>query len=756
MPHHQYACPECGLTRQSAEDLSGKEIQCAGCQATFVAASLNAANWGKPPVVVAKPAAVARPAPTPVVVAPAPPASLKVESPPAPAVPPPPVAVQTAPDPRPVPPRQLPPPVPRAKRTPPPEPEEYPDSEPEPDVYLPPIPTSRRFPVGLVLVGALVVIGLAAGGILIAKYRSGTTEPDAKPVVQAPPDKPAPAPSADPRPKTTPQDQTPFVAPPAPSSRPEEEEELPARPAPGTTGSKPDRKVGESILQDIDSILPKPSGSKTTDTKPTGATPAPSAAKPADKPTPNAPDSPAGDGQIPADLLAKLKAATVFIKIDGGEMHGSGSGFVVRVTDDTALVVTNEHVAQPKSKLGASVNAVHEVVFYSGRRNEFSRTAEVIAADPEHDLAVLRVSGVRDAKDFPEPINTTDRPALAETAPIYVIGFPFGNMLATGRENPGVTINRGTISAIRDDEAGDTALIQIDSDANPGNSGGPVVDGRGRLVGVLRGGKPGTKINIAIPGVELTRMMNGRVSNLKFRVGRIVGPTAEMEITGNLVDPLDKVKAPSIRVARADSTKEKPSVGSDGKWGELQGAETTDLRVNGHLVSGSVKLPLKDSDRGQIEILFQPACVNRDGRSNYFAPVTQTLVIHDGPGGDFPGGPVSPPGGFRRPGGPAGGLPMPPPLPPPPVGGGNRVPGGPSPPPPPSGPPPGPVGPGGPPPGPVGPGGGFMGAPPSLPTPPSPPPPPGSGRPGPPTGGKAPPSKGGPPSPRPGDRPPGG
>ena len=118
-------------------------------------------------------------------------------------------------------------------------------------------------------------------------------------------------------------------------------------------------------------------------------------------------------------------------------MKGSGSGFVLRVTDDTALIVTNEHVVQPRSKLGATLRATHEVVFYSGRKNEFSRKAEVIAADPEHDLALLQVSGVRDAKDFPEPINTTDRPALAETTTIYVIGFPFGNMLSTGREPGG-------------------------------------------------------------------------------------------------------------------------------------------------------------------------------------------------------------------------------------------------------------------------------------------------------------------------------
>ena len=62
MPHFQYACPDCGLTGQSAEDLSGKEVTCLGCQAVFVAASLKAASWGKPAEIVAKPAVSSTPA----------------------------------------------------------------------------------------------------------------------------------------------------------------------------------------------------------------------------------------------------------------------------------------------------------------------------------------------------------------------------------------------------------------------------------------------------------------------------------------------------------------------------------------------------------------------------------------------------------------------------------------------------------------------------------------------------------------------
>src|SRR5262245_59954808 len=448
-------------------------------------------------------------------------------------------------------------------------------------------------------------------------------------------------------------------------------------------------------------------GSKPADTKPTVPAPTPPAAsKPDDKPAPKSGDLPPEpamtvDGHIPGALLAKLKAATVFIKVQTREVSGSGSGFVLRASGDTAMIVTNHHVANPKSELGVAQQADYEIVFNSGRKNEFSRPAHLVAADKEHDLAILQISGVRSVTDFPEPLNTSDRPALSETTPIYVIGFPFGQSLSMAKGNPAVTISRGTITSVREDDAGDTAFIQIDGDANPGNSGGPVVDGRGRLVGVLRGGKPGTKINFAIPGVELTRMLSGRLSNLSFRVGRISGNTVEMEVLGDLVDPLDRVKTPSLRVARSDGLKDKPAVGSDGKWSAMSGTESTKLHVSGKQVAGTVKLPLKARDRGQIDILFQPVCVDKEGRTNYFAPVTKTLVLTEGPPEGFPGRP-GPPGGFRPPGGGPGvpgvpGGPLPGPAGPGGVGG------------PPPGFPPRPGAPGGPgiPGGPVAPGGGF-------------------------------------------------
>jgi S1-C subfamily serine protease len=510
----------------------------------------------------------------------------------------------------------------------------------------------------------------------VAIFGRDRAEPEGSAIALVPTPK-KPTPVADGRPGTTSPETSPIISPPI-SSRPHEEEEELTVPTGTKNGgaAKGDRKVNDAILPDLDSILPKLPG-----TKPAGPAP-PVASRPADKPAPKTTDPAAdvptaADGQIPTALLARLKAATVFIKVhirSGGQ--GSGSGFVLQVDGNTALIVTNDHVAHPSGKNGASLGpASLDAVFHSGRKNEFTMPAEVIAADRDWDLAILRVKGVGGRDDFPMPINTTDRTTLTETMPVYIFGFPFGEMLSTTHGSPAVTIGKGTISSLREDDAGDAAVIQLDGDVNPGNSGGPVVDSKGRLVGVTVAKLRGTNIGMAIPRVELTRMLNGRIGNLAFRVGRIASGTVEMEISGSLIDPLDRVKKGSIRVVRQDALKEKPTVGSDGKWGPLPGP-ATELRADGRLVNGLVKLPVRDRDRGQIDILFQPVCVDRDGKTNYFAPVTKTLLITEGPPDGLPGRPPGFPGGFPPPGGGFGGQPGVPGGPaPPPAGPGGAPPG---------------------------------------------------------------------------------
>jgi predicted Zn finger-like uncharacterized protein len=229
---------------------------------------------------------------------------------------------------------------------------------------------------------------------------------------------------------------------------------------------------------------------------------------------------------LPAAVLRDVKGATVFVKVEAGAASGSGSGFVLKTEGATGYVVTNHHVVtQPPDEdpasgwgpfrgrrppmfrppfLGAPVQPVVTLVFHSGTPQERSAQAEVVLSDAARDLALLRVVGLQ---QLPTPIPLVRKPPLAETMPVFLFGFPFGEALTLDDGNPAVTVGKGSVSSIRLNGRGEIARIQIDGDLNPGNSGGPVVDGQGRLVGIAVAKVRNTQIGLAIPPGELITML---------------------------------------------------------------------------------------------------------------------------------------------------------------------------------------------------------------------------------------------------------
>ena len=141
--------------------------------------------------------------------------------------------------------------------------------------------------------------------------------------------------------------------------------------------------------------------------------------------------------------------------------RGTGSGFV---WDDLGHVITNAHVVD-----GASSAYVR---LADGRTYE----AELVGADPAHDLAVLRI-GV--TVDRPEPLPIGTSADLQVGQKVFAIGNPFGLDW---------TLTTGIVSALERELAGPDGpirgLIQTDAAINPGNSGGPLLDSAGRLIGV--------------------------------------------------------------------------------------------------------------------------------------------------------------------------------------------------------------------------------------------------------------------------------
>ena len=146
----------------------------------------------------------------------------------------------------------------------------------------------------------------------------------------------------------------------------------------------------------------------------------------------------------------------------GGAQRAQGSGFVY---DEEGHIVTNDHVVE-----GAETVSVR---FPNGE----TREATVVGTDASTDLAVLKVEA---EGDLLVPLPLADSSAVGVGDPVVAIGSPFG---LEGTVTAGIVSALGRqIEALNGFTINDT--IQTDAAINHGNSGGPLLDLEGRVVGV--------------------------------------------------------------------------------------------------------------------------------------------------------------------------------------------------------------------------------------------------------------------------------
>lgn len=175
-----------------------------------------------------------------------------------------------------------------------------------------------------------------------------------------------------------------------------------------------------------------------------------------------------------------LALSTVSVVMPDG---GSGSGFIV---GPERWIATNYHVVA--SIVERSPVARVLVRFRSGTELH----ARVIEADSDLDLALLEVEGGRVPAP---PLELADSDAVAVGQRALAMGGPFG---LEG------TLTEGVVSARRDLQRGlygrlTRRFIQTDAAGGPGSSGGPLVDARGRVIGVITLGRDGAGIAYATP-----------------------------------------------------------------------------------------------------------------------------------------------------------------------------------------------------------------------------------------------------------------
>ncbi|MCU1459558.1 MAG: trypsin-like serine protease with C-terminal domain [Actinomycetia bacterium] len=179
-------------------------------------------------------------------------------------------------------------------------------------------------------------------------------------------------------------------------------------------------------------------------------------------------------------VIAKVQPATVAITTgsavssavplqDGSQFNSqqtgaAGTGFII---SSDGYVVTNNHVI-------ADAGGRIEVTFDSGS----SKSAKVVGADSRNDIAVLKVDGVTDLPT----VQLGNSSELTVGDDVIAIG----NALAL---EGGPTVTRGIVSGLNrtiDTEAGTlTDAVQTDASINHGNSGGPLVNSRGQVIGIV-------------------------------------------------------------------------------------------------------------------------------------------------------------------------------------------------------------------------------------------------------------------------------
>jgi hypothetical protein len=200
----------------------------------------------------------------------------------------------------------------------------------------------------------------------------------------------------------------------------------------------------------------------------------------------------AADPLPKAELARRGKASTILVEVKAGTAFASA--FCVH---PSGLFVTSEQAARQAGSPGPVV------VLNPGDKGQKVLKATVVRRDKDAGLALLRVEGA--GKLAALPLGGVED--LIELMDVAAFGFPFGAALTLDKdEYPAMSVNPGSVTSLRK-KAGELVLIQVDVALNPGNSGGPLLDRYGKIVGVVAAGIPGAGINFAIPVNRLERFL---------------------------------------------------------------------------------------------------------------------------------------------------------------------------------------------------------------------------------------------------------
>lgn len=204
------------------------------------------------------------------------------------------------------------------------------------------------------------------------------------------------------------------------------------------------------------------------------------------------------EGMINAVQEVSPAVVTVINRNVGAE--GSGSGVIV---SEDGFIITNHHVVEDATDIS--------VVF----ADSTSQEATLIGSDPLSDIAVIQVP---DTAALPAVATVGNSDLLRPGEPVLAIGSPLGNFRNT--------VTSGVVSALNRSVAQLEGLIQTDASINRGNSGGPLINLNGEVVGIntlvvrggaIFGGDQAEGLGFAVPSSIFRNVSNQLIQNGEMR-----------------------------------------------------------------------------------------------------------------------------------------------------------------------------------------------------------------------------------------------
>lgn len=210
----------------------------------------------------------------------------------------------------------------------------------------------------------------------------------------------------------------------------------------------------------------------------------------------------------PAAVVVSTKSVTQGYFMHTQEVEGIGSGFII---NEEGYILTNYHVVKGAQEISVTLS------------NDVTTTAQVVNYDENQDVAMIKITD--ENVEIPATVELGDSDSLQPGEEVIAIGTPLSTELSS-------TVTKGIISATSRSvavESGVTMnLIQTDAAINAGNSGGPLVNTKGEVVGINSSKISGE----AVEGIGFSIPIN----DIKDKIESLSKPILNLGISVRTID----------------------------------------------------------------------------------------------------------------------------------------------------------------------------------------------------------------------------